>query len=67
MTNRVFITKLTKILGDDFFLNDMIWQEELFEKQGKLAKLICDAANSGNSLANIMVKNLSNTFQTEKL
>jgi hypothetical protein len=67
MTNGIFITKLTEILGDDFFLNDMIWQEELFEKQDKLAKLICDAANSGNYLADIMVKNLPNTFHTEKL
>jgi hypothetical protein len=30
--NRQFIIKLAKALGDDFFLCDMIYQEELFCK-----------------------------------
>tara|TARA_B100001939_G_scaffold182736_1_gene157454 strand:- start:86 stop:295 length:210 start_codon:yes stop_codon:yes gene_type:complete len=65
ITTREFIIELTKILGDDFFLNDMIWQEELFEKQEKLSKLICKGANSGLLVAKLMVKNLPNTFYTE--
>ena len=65
MTTREFIVKLSKILGDDFFLSDMIWQEELFEKQEQLSKLICEGANSGLLVAKLMVKNLPNTFYTE--
>ena len=40
-TNIEFITKFTELLGDDFFLSDMIHQEELFEKQDAIAKLLC--------------------------
>ena len=65
MTTREFITKLSNTLGDDFFLSDMIYQEELFEKQDKLSKLIVDGANSGLLIAKIMVKNLPKTFYTE--
>ena len=66
-TNTEFITKFTELLGDDFFLSDMIHQEELFEKQDALAKLLCDYANEGSSMANRMVNLLPNTFRQEKI
>ena len=66
-TNIEFITKFTELLGDDFFLSDMIHQEELFEKQDAIAKLLCDYANDGSSLANRMVKCLHKTFRQEKI
>jgi hypothetical protein len=66
-TNIEFITKFTELLGDDFFLSDMIHQEELFEKQDAIAKLLCDYANDGSSLANRMVKCLPKTFRQEKI
>ncbi len=62
MTQTQFITRLTKILGDDFFLCDMIWQEDLFDKQEKLSELIMIAANEGLPLAKTMVKHLPKTF-----
>tara|TARA_B110000902_G_scaffold16277_1_gene18994 strand:- start:125 stop:331 length:207 start_codon:yes stop_codon:yes gene_type:complete len=66
-TNTEFITKFTEILGDDFFLSDMIHQEELFEKQDAMAKLLCEYANEGSSIANRMVNLLPNTFRQEKI
>lgn len=66
-TNIEFITKFTELLGDDFFLSDMIHQEELFEKQDAIAKLLCDYANDGSSIANRMVNLLPNTFRQEKI
>ena len=66
-TNIEFITKFTEILGDDFFLSDMIHQEELFEKQDAIAKLLCEYANEGSSIANRMVNLLPNTFRQEKI
>ncbi len=66
-TNIEFITKFTEILGDDFFLSDMIHQEELFEKQDAMAKLLCEYANEGSSIANRMVNLLPNTFREEKI
>ena len=66
-TNIEFITKCTEILGDDFFLSDMIHQEELFEKQDAMAKLLCEYANEGSSIANRMVNLLPNTFRQEKI
>ena len=66
-TNIEFITKFTEILGDDFFLSDMIHQEELFEKQDAIAKLLCEYANEGSSIANRMVNLLPNTFREEKI
>lgn len=66
-TNIEFITKFTEILGDDFFLSDMIHQEELFEKQDAMAKLLCEYANEGSSIANRMVNLLPNTFRQEKV
>ena len=44
----------------------MIHQEELFEKQDALAKLLCEYANEGSSIANRMVNLLPNTFRQEK-
>ncbi len=64
-TNTEFIGKLADALGDKFFLCDMIWQEELFEMQGKIANLICEYANNGNRLAKRMTVKLSQTFNTE--
>ena len=66
-TNTEFITKFTEILGDDFFLSDMIHQEELFEKQDAMAKLLCEYANKGSGVANRMVNLLPNTFRQEKI
>tara|TARA_B110000881_G_C18380626_1_gene415929 strand:- start:185 stop:391 length:207 start_codon:yes stop_codon:yes gene_type:complete len=66
-TNTEFITKFTELLGDDFFLSDMIHQEELFEKQDAMAKLLCEYANEGSSIANRMVNLLPNTFRQEKI
>lgn len=62
MTNKQFVEQVASILGDDFFLSDMIWQEELFEKQDKLANLIAKASNKGNALARYMVTKLPETF-----
>ena len=65
MTQTEFITRLTKILGDDFFLCDMIDQDDLFDKQDKLSQLIVDGANEGLSIARTMVKYLPKSFKTE--
>jgi hypothetical protein len=62
--NKEFITNFTEILGgDNFFLSDLIDQEDLFSMQDQLAKLIADYANNGSSTANQMVKLLPNTFE----
>jgi hypothetical protein len=63
MNQSEFITKFCEILGDDFFLSDMIFQEELFEKQDALAQLICKAANENLLIAKQMTKGFSNTFK----
>lgn len=60
-----FITEFTQILGDNFFLSDMIWQEELFEKQEKLSQLIAEYANKGCQSAIVMVNNLPMTFDVK--
>ena len=68
MKQSEFNTKLVEILGgDNFFLTDSIWQEELFEIQEKLSKLIVEAVNSGENvpLAKTFVRKCSNTFYTE--
>lgn len=68
MTNAQFIAELCKILGNDnFFLSDMIWQEELFEMQDSLAKLIAEQANAGLGLASYMVAQFPNVFETEEV
>ena len=61
--NKQFIIKLTKALGDDFFLSDMIYQDELFEKQETIAKVIVEYANKGCPIAILMVDNLPMTFE----
>lgn len=60
--NRQFIIKLAKALGDDFFLSDMIYQDELFEKQEKVSNIIVEYANKGCTIALAMVDNLPMTF-----
>jgi len=61
--NKQFITKLTKALGDDFFLCDMIYQEELFVKQEEIASIIFEYANKGCPIALLMAENLPMTFE----
>ena len=63
MTNSKFTQAIAKILGDKFFLCDMIHQDELFEMQDKLAKLICEGANQDLPIAKSMVKQLPKTFK----
>ena len=60
--NNEFITKFSEELGEDFFFCDTIDQDELFEKQDTLAKLIAEYANKGSSSANLMVKKLPRLF-----
>lgn len=68
MTNIQFIDELCKRLGNDkFLLSDMIWQEDLFEMQESIAKLIAEQANAGLGLAKHMVKQFPNSFQTEEV
>jgi hypothetical protein len=62
MTHTQFVSKFCEILGEDFFLSDMIWQEELFEKQDGLCKLICEGANKNLPLAKQMAKKFPLTF-----
>tara|TARA_R110000744_G_scaffold297993_1_gene407686 strand:+ start:599 stop:802 length:204 start_codon:yes stop_codon:yes gene_type:complete len=64
ITNSKFTEAIAEILGDNFFLCDTIDQEELFDMQSKLAKLICNAANQNLPIAKSMVKKLNKTFQT---
>jgi len=62
--NVEFIEEFIEILGgDNFFLCDLIDQEELFTMQGDLAQLICDHANNGTSVARHLVPLLPNTFK----
>ena len=63
--NKEFIIQLTKALGDDFFLSDMIFQEDLFEKQETIAKVIVEYANKGCAIAIAMVDNLPMTFEKQ--
>lgn len=68
MTQSEFNNRLVDILGgDDFFLTDGIWQEELFDMQAKLSDLIVEAVNSRSDvpLAKVFVKKCSETFFTE--
>lgn len=67
MTKNVeFIEKFIEILGgDDFFLCDLVDQDDLFEKQRGLSKLICDSANDGLGLARHIVGLLPCTFNIE--
>ena len=63
MTNTKFTQAIAKILGDEFFLSDMIHQDELFKMQDKLAELICEGANQDLPIAKSMVKQLPKTFK----
>lgn len=63
MTNSKFTQAIAKILGDEFFLCDMIHQDELFEMQDRLAELICEGANQDLPIAKSMVKQLPKTFK----
>ena len=65
--NRQFIIKLAKALGDDFFLSDMICQEELFVKQEEVASIICEYSNKGCTIALAMAENLPLTFQKKNV
>jgi len=64
--NVLFIEEFIEILGgDNFFLCDLINQDELFTMQDQLAKLIADHANNGTSVARHLVPLLPNTFNVE--
>ena len=64
--NVMFIEEFIEILGgDNFFLCDLIDQEQLFTMQDKLSQLIADHANDGTSVARHLVPLLPNTFNVE--
>lgn len=65
LENRAFVSSIADILGDNFFLCDMIFQDDLFAMQKELSDLIVKWANRGNKLALKMVSRLPNTFKTE--
>jgi len=53
--NVMFINNLCKLMGGDrFFLCDQYDQDELFEMQDGIAKLIAESANDGLGLAKFM-------------
>jgi|TARA_B110000285_G_scaffold228098_1_gene290507 hypothetical protein len=65
MTNQKFITEFVEILGgDNFFLCDLIDQDDLFAMQDGIALLIANYANKGVPIAKTMVSLLPNSFQT---
>jgi|TARA_B110000967_G_C18797623_1_gene516665 hypothetical protein len=65
MTNQKFITEFVEILGgDNFFLCDLIDQDDLFAMQDGIALLIANSANKGVPIAKTMVSLLPNSFQT---
>ena len=51
-----FCEQFAEILGENFLVEDMVWQEDLFEIQDKLARLICAAANSNSSYVRRIAK-----------
>ena len=51
MSETQFIQSVAKTLGDEFFLSDMIYQEDLAVMQDNLARLIAQHANEGSRLA----------------
>lgn len=63
-TNTKLVKAIANTLGDNFFLCDMLDQEQLFELQGKLSTMICKYANNNNSLALAITKQLPKTFYT---
>ncbi len=54
-------------MGEGFFLRDQWCQDELFEMQDSIARLIANNANEGLGLAKYMVNKFPSTFQTEKI
>ena len=66
--NVEFIDKLCELMGgDNFFYCDGYDQDELFELQDSIAKLIANSANEGLGLAKYMVGKFPRTFQTEQV
>ena len=64
--NVQFIDELCELMGGDrFFLCDQYDQDDLFEMQDKIAKLIVNNANEGLGLAKFMVGKFPSTFKTE--
>lgn len=64
--NVMFINELCRLMGGDrFFLCDQYNQDDLFEMQDSIAKLIVDNANNGLGLAKFMVDQFPSTFTTE--
>ena len=68
MTQNVqFIDDLCELMGDNFFLCDQYDQDDLFEMQDSIAKLIANNANAGLGLAKYMVNKFPSTFKTEQV
>jgi hypothetical protein len=66
--NTEFVAEFIEILGgDDFFLCDLVDQDDLYKMQNDLANLIAESANSGTSIAKFIADLLPQTFQTEKV
>jgi len=65
--NVEFIDQLCELMGEGFFLRDQYDQDELFEMQDSIARLIADNANSGLGLAKYMVNKFPTTFLVEKI
>ncbi len=66
--NVEFIDELCELMGGDrFFLCDQYDQDDLFEMQDKIAKLIVNNANDGLGLAKYMVGKFPSTFKTEQV
>jgi|TARA_B110000967_G_scaffold7686_1_gene7736 hypothetical protein len=64
--NVQFIDELCELMGGDrFFLCDQYDQDDLFEMQDSIAKLIANNANEGLGLAKFMVGKFPSTFKTE--
>ena len=64
--NVEFIEEFIEILGgDNFFLCDLIDQEQLFTMQDQLGQLIVNHANNGTSVARHLVPLLPRTFKVE--
>ncbi len=64
--NVEFIDQLCELMGGDrFFLCDGYNQDDLFEMQDSIAKLIVENANNGLGLARYMVNKFPSTFKTE--
>jgi len=63
--NVQFIDELCELMGDRFFLCDRYDQDDLFEMQDSIARLIADNANDGLGLAKYMVAKFPSTFKTE--